>query len=152
MVEADIARRVPDLIISRAVDLQAEYKCLMWSVECVAFQEFLYTELIKRAGLQGIPFPAMPGPTARDKELAILSLQPHIKNGLLRLHRTHSTLIEQLQFYPEADHDDGPDALEMLFRIATEFNVEWSYTSAATRRRDRRSTSRYTPGDDDDDD
>ena len=152
VVEADIARRVPDLIISRAVDLQAEYKCLMWSVECVAFQEFLYTELIKRAGLQGIPFPAMPGPNARDKELAILSLQPHIKNGLLRLHRTHSTLIEQLQFYPEADHDDGPDALEMLFRIATEFNVEWSYTSAATRRRDRRSTSRYTPGDDDDDD
>lgn len=152
VVEADIARRVPDLIIARAVELQQEYGCLMWSVECVAFQEFLYTELIKRAGLAGVPFPAMPGPTGRDKDLAILSLQPYIKNGLIRLHRTHSTLIEQLQFYPEADHDDGPDALEMLFKIATEFNVEWRYTSAARSQRGRRSTSRRSAADDEDED
>jgi hypothetical protein len=93
----------------------------------------------------------MPGPTGRDKELAILSLQPYCKNALIRLHRTHSTLIEQLQFYPEADHDDGPDALEMLFKVATEFNVEWKYTSAARATRGRRSTSRRSAGDDDDD-
>lgn len=152
VVEADIARRVPDLIIARAVEMQQEFNCLMWEVEAVAFQEFLYTELIKRAGLVGVPFPARPTPSGRDKELAILSLQPHIKNGLLRLHRTHSTLIEQLQFYPEADHDDGPDALEMLHRLATEFNVEWKYTSAVRASRGRRSTSRGRPGDDDDDD
>jgi predicted phage terminase large subunit-like protein len=152
VIEADIARRVPDLIISRAVELQQEFHCLMWEVESVAFQEFLYTELIKRAGLVGVPFPARPTPTGRDKELAILSLQPHTKNGLLRLHRTQSTLIEQLQFYPEADHDDGPDVLEMVFRLATEFNVEWKYTSAARATRGRRSTSRRSAGDDDDDD
>lgn len=152
VIEADICRRVPDLIISRAIDLQLEYGCLMWSVEAIAFQEFLYTELIKRAGLQGIPFPAMPGPSGRDKDLAILSLQPYAAKGLIRVHRTHTTLIEQLQFYPEADHDDGPDCLEMLHRIAIEFNVEWKYTSAARSRRERRSTSRQSAWDDDDDD
>ncbi|WP_334159360.1 phage terminase large subunit [Oryzomicrobium sp.] len=152
VVEADICRRVPDLIISRAIDLQVEYQCLLWSVEAVAFQEFLYTELIKRAALQGIAFPAQPGPTGRDKDLAILSLQPHVVNGKLRLHRSHGVLIEQLKFYPEADHDDGPDALEMLWRIATQFAGEWQYTSAATSRRDRRSTSRVSGYSDDWDD
>jgi len=150
VVEADIARRVPDLIISRAIDLQAEYQCLAWSVEAIAFQEFLYTELIKRAALQGIAFPAQPGPMGRDKDLAILSLQPHFANGLIRLHRRQSVLIEQLKFYPEADHDDGPDALEMLHKIATAFAGDWSYHSAAASRRDRRNTSRSTGTDDDD--
>ncbi len=135
VVEADVCRRVPDLIISRAIDLQAEYGCVTWSVEAIAFQEFLYTELLKRAALRGIPFPAIPGPTGRDKALAILSLQPHFANRKIRLHRSQSTLIEQLKFYPEADHDDGPDGLEMLWRVATQFSAEWEYTSAATARR-----------------
>ncbi len=152
VVEADICRRVPDLIISRAIDLQAEYQCLLWSVESVAFQEFLYTELIKRAALLGIAFPAQPGPTGRDKDLAILSLQPHVANGKLRLHRSQGVLIEQLKFYPEADHDDGPDALEMLWKLATQFAGEWQYTSAAASRRDRRSTSRASGHSDDWDD
>ncbi|AST88013.1 hypothetical protein CIG66_17120 [Ralstonia pseudosolanacearum] len=135
VVEADVCRRVPDLIISRAIDLQAEYGCVTWSVEAIAFQEFLYTELLKRAALRGVPFPAIPGPTGRDKTLAILSLQPHVANQKIRVHRSQSTLIEQLKFYPEADHDDGPDALEMLWRVATQFSVDWEYTSAATARR-----------------
>lgn len=151
VVEADVCRRVPDLIISRAIDLQAEYQCLAWSVECVAFQEFLYTELLKRAALKGIAFPAYPGPTGRDKDLAILSLQPHVANGLIRLHRSQSALIEQLKFYPEADHDDGPDALEMLHKIATQFSGEWKYTSAASSRGGRFGRGVNDDWDDDDD-
>lgn len=158
VVEADIARRVPDLIISRAIDFQNEYQCLAWSVECVAFQEFLYTELLKRAALVGIAFPAYPGPTGRDKDLSILSLQPHIANGKIRSHRSHTVFNSMLKFWPEADHDDGPDALEMLWRQAQAFAGEWIYTSAASSRRDRRSTGRlgYANGhsddwDDDDD-
>lgn len=156
VVEADIVRRVPDLIIARSIALQQEYRCLMWRVECVAFQEFLYTELLKRAGAEGIAFPAEPTPSGRDKDLAILSLQPYVKNGQIRLHRTHSTLLEQLKFYPEADHDDGPDALEFLHSVAMQFNVKWEYTAAVRSRRDRRFTSRMSGhgryGDDDDDD
>ena len=142
VVEADICRRVPDLIISRAIDLQAEYGCVAWSVEAVAFQEFLFTELVKRAGQRGIAFPAMPGPTGRNKELAILSLQPYVANGQIRLHRSQSTAIEHIKFWPEADHDEGPDTLEMLWRIATQFGGEWQYTSAAQARSQSRSTSR----------
>lgn len=133
VVEADICRRVPDLIIDRAIQLQAEYLCVAWAIESVQFQAFLYSELIKRAALRGIDFPAVPVIPSTDKDLRIMSLQPHVNNGLIRLHRGQSTLIEQLKFYPEADHDDGPDALEMLWKLATEFGGEWSYTGVSNR-------------------
>lgn len=153
VVEADICRRVPDLIISRAIDLQAEYSCVAWAVETVQFQAFLCSELIKRAALLGIAFPAVPVIPSTDKGLRIISLQPHIANGLIRLHRSQTTMIEQLKFWPEADHDDGPDALEMLKKIASDFGGEWLYTSAGRNKRQARSTSRSsTPNDDWDDD
>jgi len=152
VLEADIARRVPDLIISRAIDLQAEYNCVAWSVEAVQFQYFMYTELIKLAALRGIAFPGIPDTPHTDKSLRISSMQPHIANGLIRLHRNQSTLIEQLKFYPEADHDDGPDALEMLWRLAQQFGGEWEYTSAGNSRNKRRSTSRRSTYEEDWDD
>ncbi|MGB7650905.1 MAG: phage terminase large subunit [Gallionella sp.] len=151
VVEADICRRVPDLIISRAIDLQAEYGCVAWAVETVQFQAFLYTELIKRAALLGIAFPAIPVVPSTDKGLRIISLQPHINNGQILLHRSQSTMIEQLKFWPEADHDDGPDALEMLHKIATQFSGEWKYTSGAMPRAQARSTSRRSSQLDNDD-
>jgi predicted phage terminase large subunit-like protein len=150
VVEADIARRVPDLIISRAIDLQAEYGCLAWAVETVQFQAFLHSELIKRAALKGIAFPGIPVVPDTDKSLRIISLQPHLNNGLIRLHRSQSTLIEQLKFWPEADHDDGPDGLEMLWQIAKQFGGEFKYTPAGGGRGNRRSTSRRSADYDED--
>lgn len=152
VVEADICRRVPDLIISRAIELQAEYGCVAWAVETVQFQAFLYSELIKRAALAGISFPAIPVTPSTDKGLRIISLQPHVSNGQILLHRSQSTLIEQLKFWPEADHDDGPDALEMLHTLATQFGGEWQYTSAAQSRNQMRSSSRRSSNHDDWDD
>lgn len=158
VVEADIAKRVPDLIISRAIDLQVEYQCLAWGVETVQFQEFMYTELLKRAALLGIAFPGIPMPENVEKDLRIVSLQPHFANGKIRLHRSQTVMIEQTKFWPEADHDDGPDALEKLWRLANQFAGEWLYTSAGTSRMNQRNTGRggFTSGfsdewDDDDD-
>ena len=61
-------------------------------------------------------------------------------------------MIEQLKFYPEADHDDGPDALEMLKTIAYQFGGEWQYTSAGGGRNNKRSSSRNSSNDNDWDD
>jgi predicted phage terminase large subunit-like protein len=131
VVEADICRRVPDLIITRAVELQIEYGCIGWAIESVQYQYILNSLLIKAGAAQGIAFPAIPVIPINDKNLRIMSLQPHVNNGLIRLGHNQSTLIEQLKFYPEADHDDGPDSLEMLWKLAIEFGGEWKYISAA---------------------
>jgi predicted phage terminase large subunit-like protein len=149
VVEAEICRRVPDLIISRSIELQAEYGCVAWAVETVQFQAFLYSELIKRSALHGVAFPAIPVTPSTDKGLRIVSLQPHVANQLIRLHRSQATLIEQLKFWPEADHDDGPDALEMLWTLATQFGGEWKYTAASNSHRNRRNTSRSSGFSDD---
>ena len=39
-------------------------------------------------------------------------------NGLLLLHSSQTTLIDQFRHFPKADHDDGPDAVHMLWMLA----------------------------------
>jgi predicted phage terminase large subunit-like protein len=119
VVEAAIKKRLPDTIIEDIIALQQQYHCLIWAVETVQFQEFLRTELIKRSAARRVPVPARAVTPHTDKTLRIESLQPHVKNGLIRLHSSQSTLIDQLRHFPMADHDDGPDALHMLWTLAT---------------------------------
>jgi len=119
VVEAGIRKRLPDRIIEDVIAYQAEYRALLWVIETVQFQAFLYSELIKRAAARGIPVPARGVQPISDKLLRIESIQPHVKNGLIRLHPGQTTLIDQLRHFPKADHDDGPDALQMLWMAAT---------------------------------
>ena len=111
VVEAQIRKRLPDRIIEDVIELQSLYKCVLWVVETVQFQEFLRTELVKRSAARGVPVPARAVQPIADKLLRIESLQPHVRNGLIRLHPSQQTLIDQLRHFPKADHDDGPDAL-----------------------------------------
>jgi predicted phage terminase large subunit-like protein len=115
VVEASIRKRLPDRIIEDIIAFQAQYRCLLWVIEAVQFQEFLRTELVKRSAARGRPVPARAVTPHTDKLLRIESLQPHMANGLIRLHPSQHTLIEQLRHFPKADHDDGPDALHMLW-------------------------------------
>lgn len=119
VVVADIKKRLPDRIIEDVIALHKQWRCVLWVVETVQFQEFLKTELVKRSAAQGAPVPARGVQPIADKLLRIESLQPHMANGLIRLHASQNTLIEQLRHFPKADHDDGPDALHMLWMAAT---------------------------------
>ncbi len=119
VVEALIKKRLPDRIIEDVIELQREYKCVLWGVETVQFQEFLKTELVKRSASRGVPVPATGIKPTTDKLLRIETLQPHMANGLIRLYPSQNTLIDQLRHFPKADHDDGPDALHMLWMLAT---------------------------------
>lgn len=119
VVEAQIKKRLPDRIIEDVIALQRQYRCLVWAVETVQFQEFLRSELVKRSAAAGIPVPARAVQPHADKLLRIETLQPHMANGLIRLHPSQTALIDQLRHFPKADHDDGPDALHMLWMVAT---------------------------------
>lgn len=145
VVEAAIRKRLPDKIISDVIELQCIYGCLVWSVEAVQFQEFLRTELVKRSAAAGIPVPARAVTPHSDKLLRIESLQPHMANGLIRLHSSQTTLIDQLRHFPMADHDDGPDALHMLWALAVSGFGAFSFTPAPRYSDDR--GSRFGSGD-----
>lgn len=127
VIEAQVKKRLPDLIIEDVIRMQKQYQCQRWFVETVQFQEFLKDELVKRSAQRGIPVPATATKPNTDKMLRIESLQPHMANGLILLHSSQSTLISQLRHFPKADHDDGPDALEMLWRnaVSSSAAIEW---------------------------
>lgn len=131
VVEAQIKKRLPDLIIEDVIRLHSQYRCAMWFVETVQFQEFLKDELVKRSAQRGNPVPARAVKPNSDKLLRIETLQPHMANGLIWLHSSQSTLIEQLRHFPKAAHDDGPDALQMLWAgaVSNTAPIEWQSTA-----------------------
>ena len=118
VVEAPIRKRTPERIIDEVIAMQARWSVLCWAVEAVAFQEYFRTELVRKSALEGVPVPAVPVTPSTDKGLRIESMQPHMANRLILLHPSQQTLVEQFRYYPDVDHDDGPDALEMLFNLA----------------------------------
>jgi predicted phage terminase large subunit-like protein len=84
----------------------------------VQFQEFFRQELVKQSAKAGVPVPAVPLIPHSDKDLRIESLSPHVNNGLILFNQAHTVLNSQVRHWPEADHDDGPDALHMLWMLA----------------------------------
>jgi conserved hypothetical protein len=127
IVEAQIKKRLPDLIIEDVIRLHQQYRCKLWFIETVQFQEFLQDELVKRSAARGLPVPARAVKPITDKLLRIETLQPHMANGLILLHAGQTTLEQQFRHFPMADHDDGPDAVQMLWAgaLANSAPIEW---------------------------
>lgn len=121
IVEASIRKRLPDVIISDVLAMARQYHPVMWFVEAVQFQEFLRTEIMKRAVKENLALPTVPVVPITDKALRIERLQPPVQAGLIRFHLSQTTLLEQLRQWPHGAHDDGPDALEMLWTGAVQF-------------------------------
>ncbi|MCY4214338.1 MAG: phage terminase large subunit [Gammaproteobacteria bacterium] len=121
VLEARIRKRKPEAIIGDVIAAQSRHACFSWAFEAVQFQEYCRQELVRQSAAKGSAVPARGTVPHTDKRLRIESIQPHLANGLILLHRSQTTLIEQLEHYPDADHDDGPDALEMLWREAQRF-------------------------------
>jgi len=120
ILDADIKRRHPDVIIDDMISKARYYKYNLFGIEEVAFQEYFKDAAIKRVRTEDmdvrLPIIGVPNTTTK-KKIRIQSLQPLIANGTIKFHKSQKKLIEQLRFYPKVDHDDGPDALEMLVRL-----------------------------------
>ena len=137
VVAASIKKRLPDRIIQDVITLHRQYQCVIWQVESVQFQEFFRTELVKQSGQQGLAVPARAVKPLTDKLLRIETLQPHVANGLIKFNPDHKTLLDQLRHFPKADHDDGPDALHMLW-VACQSGIGGKIAHAARSERAQR--------------
>lgn len=97
------------------------------AIEVVQFQEFFKDILSDKAKEENIHLPIIPLNNAGvPKELRIDSLAPLICDGTISIDEASLLLIEELDTYPKAPHDDGLDSLEMAYRIAKKpaFNYE----------------------------
>jgi predicted phage terminase large subunit-like protein len=123
-VEADLARRPTPQIVADGVELFRRFQPDVFGIEANQFQDLLAGEFeaeFRRQGLLG----ARPWPIENhtNKLVRIRRLGPYLSGKRLRFkNRSPGTrlLVEQLQQFPVADHDDGPDALEMAIRLAAE--------------------------------
>lgn len=118
VLDADIAKRHPDIITKDILYKHTDYSYKIFGVEENQFQEYFKDTLIKESAvIHKSPMPIRGIKSHSDKILRIQSLQPDIKGGRVRFRRDQQKLIEQLVNFPSADHDDGPDALELAISL-----------------------------------
>ena len=126
-VEADLDRRPTTQIVTDGIRLAARFerdtggRLDGLGCESDQFQELLANEFIVQSRAAGIQLPLYKMLTANvPKEVRVRRLTPYLSSGLFRFRDTPGTrlLVQQLQTFPVGDHDDGPDALEQLIRLA----------------------------------
>ncbi len=120
VLDAHLERCTPDQLIEKIVSYYASRHAHKLAFEANNFQQILLDDLLKRGRERGVAISSEPVKNTRDKVLRIHALQPCLKTGQIQLRRAHRTLIDQLKYFPKGLHDDGPDALEMLYQIASD--------------------------------
>lgn len=121
-VEAELVRLPVPEMIAAAVDAVRRFRPDIFGVEANQFQSLLADEMQRAFRASGMLAVRPALIENRDNKLVrIRRLGPYLAARLLRFHHpTPGTrlLVDQLRMFPIADHDDGPDALEMAVRLA----------------------------------
>ena len=119
-VEADLARRSTPEVVDSGVEWFRRFRPDVLGVEANQFQDLLAVQFESEFRRQRI-LAARPLPLENTvpKQVRIRRLGAYLSTHRLRF-KTGSPgtklLVEQLLQFPIADHDDGPDALEMALR------------------------------------
>ena len=121
-VDADIDRRPVPKIVSDTLWHYHEWDADHVVFETNGFQELVVPMWHHQCSVLGIgAIPIIPVENREKKELRISRIGPYLAplNHLLRFRETSGGrfLVRQLAEFPNAEHDDGPDALEMALRI-----------------------------------
>ncbi len=121
-VEADLARRPGAQIVADGVEWVRKFQPDVFGVEANQFQDLFAGEFAAEFRRQGL-LHARPTPIDNrvNKLVRIRRLGPYLAGHRLRFKSNSPStklLVEQLQQFPVADHDDGPDATEMALRLA----------------------------------
>lgn len=119
-VNAQVRRRPVELLCDESVAFAQALGCDYFGVESNAFQYLLEGPLdqaCEDAG--GVPLPIGMINNSVKKSLRISRLGPWLARGKFKFARNPDTelLVDQLRGFPFAEHDDGPDALEMALRL-----------------------------------
>jgi predicted phage terminase large subunit-like protein len=120
-VDADLAVRNTSIIAEQAVDYQRRFQPDWFGVEINQFQELLAHDINRRAEERRILMPTFGIHNNVKKIVRIRRLTPYLANRMIRFKggsKGARLLVQQLRDFPNGDHDDGPDALEMAVRLA----------------------------------
>ncbi|MBA3481822.1 MAG: hypothetical protein H0T51_08410 [Pirellulales bacterium] len=122
-VDADLAIRNTSIIAEQALEIQRRFEPDWFGVEVNQFQELLAGDISRRAAERRLLMPMYGIHNNVKKIVRIRRLTPYLAARQLRFKggsKGARLLVEQLRDFPNGDHDDGPDALEMALRLAGE--------------------------------
>jgi phage terminase large subunit-like protein len=122
-IDADIRRRDVEQIAQDGLSLCQRFQPDCWGCEVNGFQAL--DALIRKCAEARRMYPRLARVTQSSKKLPRIRLGvgPALATGRLKFKRNSpgaALLVAQLKDFPQGDHDDGPDALETLIRIADE--------------------------------
>ena len=127
-VEADMQRRPvtkiarDTIILLSGFERETNGRLDGFVVESNQFQTLLKDPLVAEAEKQNLHLPIYEFNNLVHKDVRIRRLTSDLNRRLFRFRRTPGTmlLVEQMKAWPGSAHDDGPDALEMVRRLAIE--------------------------------
>jgi predicted phage terminase large subunit-like protein len=122
-VDADMAIRNTTVISETAIEIQRRFQPDWFGVEVNQFQQLLADNIRQLANERRVLVPLYTLDNRVNKLVRIRRLTPLLSQGRLRFKGDSPgarLLVEQLRDFPNGDHDDGPDALEMAVRLAAE--------------------------------
>jgi predicted phage terminase large subunit-like protein len=125
VLDVDMERRQPENLMETILGYVKCRKIQGVIFESNGFQQMLVDELRNRASQHQLSLNLTPVENHGDKLSRIQALEPFLKTGKIQFSRKHRALIEQLKYFPKGMHDDGPDALEMLFQGLPK-DVDWA--------------------------
>lgn len=116
-----ILRRVPAVDLARlSVQVAKEHKVDVMILESNQFQELLAGPIEEECRRVGHSMRVVGTVNTGNKVVRIRTLSGPLARREIRFRRGVSgteRLVQQLQDFPRGTHDDGPDALEMLYRL-----------------------------------
>lgn len=118
-IDADLARRHTGRMVEDGLRIFREFAPQAFAVEINSYQELLGGEFLRAAGALRLPLPVYGITNTTPKPVRIRTLGPWLGQKRLRVRNTPGgrLLVKQLRDFPVGDHDDGPDAAEMLTRM-----------------------------------
>jgi predicted phage terminase large subunit-like protein len=134
-VDADLAIRNTAIIVETALEIQRNFQPDGFCVEVNQFQQLLADEMDRMSRERGILLPLYTINNQVKKVVRIRRLTPWLAQKRLRFKGDSPgarLLVEQLRDFPNGDHDDGPDALEMAIRLAEGMFNEMEETVVGT--------------------
>lgn len=118
-VDVDLQKRPVDQIVLDCLSTWDNHRPDVFAVETNQFQELLADDIAEAAEQAGFNMAITPLENYAAKIVRIRRLSTLLSQRRIRFKRGSdgaNLCVQQLRDFPNGDHDDGPDALEMVVR------------------------------------
>jgi predicted phage terminase large subunit-like protein len=125
-IDADLERRDVMKIVEAGIEIYRKIQPDVFGIESVMFQQLFSTIFLNAAQLRNLVLPIVEMHPREQKLIRIRKLTPYLSTGRIKFRagsRGAELLVEQLKWFPTCQHDDGPDALQMVFELLSKLTA-----------------------------